>query len=317
MTQTVAITGGSGFIGSHVVDALLGAGHKVRVLDPVAPHRSDAEWVPVDILDTEALTETVQGMDAVFHLAAMADVNHVFERPVESVTLNVAGTASVLEAARLAQAGRVILASTVWVYAATRGYLVDESTPFDPETDRHLYVSTKVASEMMCRDYKTLYGRPFTVLRYGVPYGPRMRDNCVAAAFFKRAFRGEPLRIDGDGTQERFLVYVEDLARAHVLALSSAAENRTYNLDGDQPVSIREIAEAVKDLAGNVTVEFGPSRPGDLKARIVKTDRARDELGWVPQVAFEEGMRRTHEWYLQQMHDASDSPEVPISIVES
>lgn len=317
MTQTVAITGGSGFIGSHVVDALLGAGHKVRVLDGVAPHRADAEWVPVDILDTEALTETVRGMDAVFHLAAMADVNHVFERPVESVTLNVAGTASVLEAARLAEAGRVILASTVWVYAATRGYLVDESTPFDPETDRHLYVSTKVASEMMCRDYKTLYGRPFTVLRYGVPYGPRMRDNCVAAAFFKRAFRGEPLRIDGDGTQERFLVYVEDLARAHVLALSSAAENRTYNLDGDQPVSIREIAEAVKDLAGNVTVEFGPSRPGDLKARIVKTDRARDELGWVPQVAFEEGMRRTHEWYRQQMQDAQDSPEVPISIVES
>jgi UDP-glucose 4-epimerase len=317
VTQTVAITGGSGFIGSHVVDALLAAGHKVRVLDGVAPHRADAEWVPVDILDTEALTETVRGMDAVFHLAAMADVNHVFERPVESVTLNVAGTASVLEAARLAEAGRVILASTVWVYAATRGYLVDESTPFDPETDRHLYVSTKVASEMMCRDYKTLYGRPFTVLRYGVPYGPRMRDNCVAAAFFKRAFRGEPLRIDGDGTQERFLVYVEDLARAHVLALSSAAENRTYNLDGDQPVSIREIAEAVKDLAGNVTVEFGPSRPGDLKARIVKTDRARDELGWVPQVAFEEGMRRTHEWYLQQMQDAPDSPEVPISIVES
>jgi UDP-glucose 4-epimerase len=317
VTQTVAITGGSGFIGSHVIDALLGAGHKVRVLDPVAPHRADAEWVPVDILDTEALTETVRGMDAVFHLAAMADVNHVFERPVDSVTLNVAGTASVLEAARLAGAGRVILASTVWVYAATRGYLVDESTPFDPETDRHLYVSTKVASEMMCRDYLTLYGRPFTVLRYGVPYGPRMRDNCVAAAFFKRAFRGEPLRIDGDGTQERFLVYVEDLARAHVLALSSAAENRTFNLDGDQPVSIREIAESVKDLAGNVTVEFGPARPGDLKARIVKTDRARDELGWVPQVPFDEGMRRTHEWYLQEMASTSTPDDVPVSIVES
>jgi len=317
VTQTVAITGGSGFIGSHVIDALLGAGHKVRVLDPVAPHRADAEWVPVDILDTEALTETVRGMDAVFHLAAMADVNHVFARPVDSVTLNVAGTASVLEAARLAEAGRVILASTVWVYAATRGYLVDESTPFDPETDRHLYVSTKVASEMMCRDYLTLYGRPFTVLRYGVPYGPRMRDNCVAAAFFKRAFRGEPLRIDGDGTQERFLVYVEDLARAHVLALSSAAENRTFNLDGDQPVSIREIAESVKDLAGNVTVEFGPARPGDLKARIVKTDRARDELGWVPQVPFDEGMRRTHEWYLQEMASTSTPDDVPVSIVES
>ncbi|MFN8036262.1 MAG: NAD-dependent epimerase/dehydratase family protein [Acidimicrobiia bacterium] len=315
MKQTVAVTGGSGFIGSHVIDALLDAGHDVRVLDPVAPHRAEAEWVPVDILDTEALTETVRGMDAVMHLAAIADVNHVFERPVDSVTLNVAGTASVLEATRRAEAGRVILASTVWVYAATRGHLVDETTPFDPETDRHLYVSTKVASEMMCRDYHTLYDRPYTILRYGVPYGPRMRDNCVAAAFFQRAFRGEPLHIDGDGTQERFLVYVGDLARAHVLALSGAAVNRTFNLDGDQPVSIREIAEAVKELTGNVTVEFGPARPGDLKARIVKTDRARDELGWVPQVAFDEGMRLTYEWYLAEM-DAPAATEVPISIVE-
>jgi UDP-glucose 4-epimerase len=161
-------------------------------------------------------------------------------------------------------------------------------------------VSTKVASEMMCRDYATLYQRPFTVLRYGVPYGPRMRDNCVAAAFFKRAFRGEPLRIDGDGRQERFFVYVGDLARAHVLALNPAATNRTYNLDGDTPVSIRQIAERVRELVGDVTVEYGPSRPGDLKARVVKTDRARDEIGWTPQVDFDEGMRRTFEHYLAE-----------------
>jgi UDP-glucose 4-epimerase len=162
-------------------------------------------------------------------------------------------------------------------------------------------VSTKVAAELLCRDYFTLYGRPYTVLRYGIPYGPRMRDNCVAAAFFKRAFRGEPLRIDGDGQQERFFVYVEDLARAHVLALSAVAENRTYNLDGDDPVSIRTIAETVRALVGNVQVEFGPPRPGDLKARVVATDRVRNELGWVPEIAFSEGMRRTLAWYCETL----------------
>jgi UDP-glucose 4-epimerase len=301
VNKTVAVTGGSGFIGSHVVDALLAAGYRVRVLDRRPPHRPDAEWFAVDVLDDRALTAAVRGTDAIYHLAAMADVNDIFAHPVESVALNTVGTVRVLEAARQVDAGRVILASTVWVYAASTKSIVDESTAFEPETDRHIYVSTKVASEMMCRDYQTLYGRTFTVLRYGIPYGPRMRDNCVAAAFFKRAFRGEPLRIDGDGLQERFFVYVEDLARAHVLALDPIAENKTYNLDGDEPVSIRRIAETVRDLLGEVDVQFGPPRPGDLTARVVSTDRVREELGWIPRVSFGEGMRRTLAWYCETL----------------
>jgi UDP-glucose 4-epimerase len=301
MGQLVAITGGSGFIGSHVVDALVDAGHRVRVLDTRPPQRDDVEWADVDVMDQDALTAGVEGTEAIFHLAAMADVNHIFDAPVDSVALNTVGTVRVLEASRRADAGRVILASTVWVYAASTKPIVDEATPFEPETDRHIYVSTKVAAEMMCRDYHTLYGRPFTVLRYGIPYGPRMRDNCVAAAFFKRAFRGEPLTIDGDGLQERFFVYVEDLARAHVLALNPIAENKTYNLDGDEPVSIRQIAETVRDLVGNVEVRFGPPRPGDLKARVVSTDRAHEELGWIPRVSFGEGMRQTLAWYIDTL----------------
>jgi UDP-glucose 4-epimerase len=309
----VAITGGSGFIGSHVVDALLGAGHRVRVLDNRPPIQTEAEWYPVDVMDRPALVEAVRGSGAVFHLAAMADVNDIFASPVESVALNTVGTANVLEAARVADAGRVILASTVWVYAATTKQIVDEDTPFEPATNRHIYVSTKIAAELLCRDYATLYGRPFTVLRYGIPYGPRMRDSVVAAAFFKRAFRGEPLRIDGDGLQERFFVYVEDLAKAHVLALEPIAENKTYNLDGDEPVSIRAIAERVRELVGDVTVEFGPSRPGDLKARVVSTDRAREELGWIPRVSFQEGMRRTLAWYCDSLGLEIPVPE-PVTL---
>jgi UDP-glucose 4-epimerase len=298
--RIVAVTGGSGFIGTHVVDALIDAGCAVRVLDPKPPHRADAEWVPVDVLDTIGLTEAVAGADVIFHLAAIADVNDVIVDPTLAIQVNTLGTARVLEAARLAEAGRVVLASTVWVYAATTGDEVDEDTLFDPNTDRHLYVTSKVAAEMACRDYHTLYGRPYTILRYGIPYGPRMRDNCVVAAFMKRCMRGEPLRIDGDGSQQRSFVYVEDLALAHVKALHDGAANRTYNIEGAVPVSIREIAESVTALIGTGVVEFGEPRPGDLKARTVSNARARVELGWEPTTSFADGLARTYAWYQAQ-----------------
>jgi len=307
--KTVAVTGGSGFIGTHVVDKLLDAGCNVRVLDPKAPHRADAEWVPVDVLDTDGLAEALVGADVIFHLAAIADVNDVIADPTLAIQVNTLGTARVLEGARRAEAGRVVLASTVWVYAASSELEVDEDTLFDPNTDRHLYVTSKVAAEMACRDYHTLYGRPFTILRYGIPYGPRMRDNCVVAAFMKRAMRGETLKIDGDGSQHRFFVYVEDLAAAHVRALDDVAINRTYNIEGAVPVSIREIAESVIDLVGTGAVEFGEPRPGDLTARTVSNVRAREELGWSPTTSFPEGLERTLAWY--QAQAAAEAHETP------
>jgi UDP-glucose 4-epimerase len=300
----IAITGGSGFVGSHVVDALLGAGYDVRVIDPKRPLQPEVEWADVDMLDQDSVTDALKDAQAVFHLAAMADVNDIVADPAESVALNTLGVARVLEAGRRADAGRVIVSSTVWVYAATQGDVVDETTPFDLETDRHLYVSEKIAAEMFCRDYATLFGRPYTVLRYGIPFGPRMRSDLVVAAFLLRAMRGEPLRIDGDGSQERRFVYVEDLAAAHVLALKPVAKDRTYNLESEETISIRTLAETVRDLVGDVEVTFGPSRPGDYRARIVRSDRARDELGWSCEHTFAEGLRKTLAWYREQNADS-------------
>ena len=298
MTAEIAITGGAGFIGSHVVDALLVAGHRVTVLDQRPPHRSDAGWQPVDILDVPAMTDALRGKDFVYHLAAVADVNDVYADPVNAVSLNVTGTAAVLEAARRAEAGRVILASTVWVYSSTEPQEVDETTPFILDTDRHLYSSTKIAAELLARDYLSLYQRPFTVLRYGIPYGPRMRDALVICAFIRRALAGEPLILSGGGTQHRLFVYVEDLARAHVLAMSNKAENKVYNIEGERPVTIREIAEGVRDLVGShVQVEIGPGRAGDLTPKVVSARRALDDLGWQPHVPFSEGLRRSFDWY--------------------
>ncbi len=294
----VVVTGGAGFIGSNVVDALLAAGHSVRVLDRTAPHRGDVEWASVDILDLDALTSALDGAGPVIHLAAMADVNDVIARPAAATELNVVGTVNVLEAARRTATGRVVLASTIWVYEATRGERVDEAATFDPDTNRHLYVSTKIAAELACRDFLHLYQRPFTVLRLGIPYGPRMRPSTVMAAFFRRALAGETLRIDGDGRQVRNFVYVEDLAKGFVLALGSAAENQTINLDGRCPVSIRELVELVKDLVPGTTSEFGPARPGDLAPRVVVSERAERLLGWHPEVDIVEGVRRTFTWYV-------------------
>ena len=298
--ETVAVTGGSGFIGSHVVDALLGAGHSVRVLDRRAPIQAEAEWAEVDLLDQDSLTDALKGCGPVFHLAAMADVNQVIAEPAESVAVTVLGAARVLEAARRADVGRVILASTVWVYAATRGDVVDEDTQFDLTADRHIYASSKLAAEMFCADYANLFDRPYTVLRYGIPFGPRMRSDLVVAAFLERALRGEPLKIDGDGAQERSFVYVEDLAAAHVLALAPVAENRTYNLETNEPISIRRLAETIGELVGDIEVTFGPSRPGDYRAKRVSSERARTELGWKPRFDFEAGLQRTLEWYRRQ-----------------
>jgi UDP-glucose 4-epimerase len=297
-TDTViGVTGGSGFVGSHVVDALLAAGHRIRVIDGRPPLQPDVDWADVDMLDQEALTDAMKGVGPVFHLAAMADVNDVVADPVLSVELNIMGTARVLEAARRVDAGRVILSSTVWVYSATRDDNVDEATLFDLNAARHIYATEKIASEMLCADYANLFGRPYTVLRYGIPFGPRMRSDLVIAAFIERAMRGEALRIDGDGSQERSFVYVEDLAAAHPLALQPAAENKTYNLEASEPITIRKLAETVGALVGDTEVTFGPARPGDYRARRVSSDRVRDDLGWVPAHSFEEGLARTIAWY--------------------
>ncbi len=301
----VAVTGGSGFVGSHVVDALLRARHRVRVLDAKPPLQADdpaVEWVELDMLDQDALTSAVKDTAAVFHLAAMADVNHVIADPALSVEMNITMVARVLEAARRADAGRVILSSTVWVYSATTELDVDESTPFDLTVPgRHIYATEKIAAEMLCADYQTLFGRPYTVLRYGIPFGPRMRSDLVIAAFIERAMRGEPLTIDGDGSQERSFVYVEDLAAAHPLALAPAAENRTFNLEASAPITIRQLAETVGRLVGDTEVTFGPPRPGDYRARRVRSDRARDELGWRPEHSFEDGLARTIAWYRERV----------------
>jgi UDP-glucose 4-epimerase len=248
----------------------------------------------------EVVVALAGGFDAVYMLAAVANVNDVYNSPVESTNVNVVGVANILEAARRTGAGRVILSSTVWVYDMSDEKVVDENTLLEPSRAKHVYTANKLAAETMCHAYRSLYSVPFTILRYGIPYGPGAREATVAAAFVRRALRGEPMTIEGDGSQQRNFVYVEDLAAGNVAALSDAALNQVYNLDGKRPVSILEVAETIQRILGSrARIEFKPARPGDYVSRTVLSSKAKTELGWEPVVELEEGLRRYIAWYQQ------------------
>ncbi|HEY5477253.1 MAG TPA: NAD-dependent epimerase/dehydratase family protein [Tepidiformaceae bacterium] len=296
--MNIAVTGGSGFIGSHVVDKLMDAGHNVRVLDGTKPHRTDVDWRPCDITRLTQVEAAVAGCDAIYHLAAMANVNDVAKAPAESVDINIMGTATMLEAARLAGGMHFIFASTVWVYEATPDKEVDESTPLNPQNVSHLYMAEKIGSEMLAHSYGNLYNFPVTVLRYGIPYGPRMREELVMPIFIKKALAGEPLTIAGDGLQYRNFIYVEDIADAHVRVLARKATG-TFNLEGPREVAIIELAEKVNaSIPGNGGIVRTEARGGDYQGRVVSRQRAKDMLDWEPVTAFEEGFDKTLAWFL-------------------
>lgn len=294
--MTVMITGGSGFIGSHLVDKLLAKGEDVLIFDFMQPRY----WKSVkhfygSILNLDELERAMKDVDVVYHLAAIADVKDVFEHPHYSERVNTTGTINVLEAARKMEIDRVIYGSTDWVYQTTDTLEVDENTPI--RTPAHLYSTTKLVSEYYCQNYGDLYGIKYTILRYGIPYGPRARSGAIVPIFVDKAFKGEELTIAGDGSQFRQFIYVEDLAEGNVAALQKIAENKIYNLDGQRPISVKEVAETVQRLVGNVGIRYVPSRPGDFGGKKVSSERAKRELKWEAKTSFEDGVRKYIEWF--------------------
>ncbi len=291
----VLVTGGSGFIGSHVVDQLADAGHKPVIYDrQPSPYRDDIQTELGELSDLTKLELAMKGCDAVLHLAAAADVNQVARQPVESEAANARGTLNVLEAARGAEIKRVVYASTIWVYTGESGERVDEES--DLGMPNHLYTASKLAGEMYCRSYSELYDLEYTVLRFGIPYGPRARPAAVVPAFVNKALDGEPLTVAGAGDQSRRFVYVEDLASGCVKALQPVAANRTYNLVSDNSVTILEIAELVQQLVAPTGIEYTEQRTADYVGVEISGERAEQELGWTAQTPFAEGVKRYVEW---------------------
>jgi UDP-glucose 4-epimerase len=292
---TVLVTGGSGFIGSHVVDALERRGYHPRIFDlRESPHHDSVDTVLGDAVDTDALARAMDGCAAVIHLAAMADVGHVQADPAGAERLNARATAAVLEAARATGVGRVVYGSTIWVYSDCEGTAVDEDTPLAHPA--HLYTATKLAGELYCRSYAELYGVEYTILRFGIPYGPRARVAAVVPAMVERALNGEPLTVAGDGSQGRRFVYVEDLAAGVVESLKPEAANRIYNLAGTETTTIVEIARTVQELLSDVEIVHTEARNGDFGGKEVSSERALRELGWRASTPFREGVRRYVAW---------------------
>ena len=294
----VLVTGGSGFIGSHVVDRLLMRGHQPIIFDLRHSQLHDLEAVECvtgDILDGSALRAAMRSCDGVVHLAAVADVDEVALDPCAPISSTRAARPWCSAAARDEEIRHLVYGSTIWVYGSVPGAQVLDEDVLLASPD-HFYTATKLAGEMYCRSYGHMFGLEPTILRFGIPHGPRARAATVVAKFVARALAGEPISINGDGHQARQFVYVEDLADGVVAALTDDARGRTYNLVGDETVSVREIAGIVKDLVGDVDIVHVAGRLGDLGQVRISSARARAELGWRATTIFADGVARYVEW---------------------
>ena len=284
-----------------MVDQLLEQGHEVVTYDLEAPrYPSACQYVRGDVRDVQRLSATLKGVEIAYHLAAEANVNRFYESPLYSNDVTAGGTLCVLEAARVAAVRRVILASTEWVYGTAKSVeqqSITEDFPYAQDPD-HLYTSSKIAAELFCKNYRTLYGVNYTVLRYGIPFGERARQETVTPTFLLRLLRGEEIAIQGDGSQARQFIYVRDLAAGNVAALSPQAENQIFNINGRERITVRGIVSALEEtLRLQAKVRLVPGRAGDFGGRFISSEKAKRMLGWEAEVPYREALARYVTWF--------------------
>lgn len=288
----ILVTGGSGFIGSHLVDQLEKEGYDVKVLDIVKPYRKGIKFVKANILDYESLEKAIKGIDVIYHLVAYQDISNAFNVPAEFMKVNTYGALNVLEAARKNNVKRVIFSSSVWVYSTVKEDFVTEDTPLNPANANHLFTLSKLMSEAYIQSYKRFYNQDFTILRYGVTYGPRAKPNGLVPCFVKKLFNNEEITILGDGNQTRSLIHVKDIVEGNIVALKDIAKNKIYNLDGLKPISINEFLKLIQELFGKkAKIKYEKSKEGDYAGKVVSIEKAKKELGWVPKVSLKEGVK--------------------------
>jgi UDP-glucose 4-epimerase len=293
-TRTVLVTGGAGFIGSNLVDELLVRGLKVRVIDIFATgNRKNldprAELYEADIRDGEAIRPAFEGIDCVFHVAALPRIPLSIAEPVKTHMTNVVGTLNALIAAREAKVRRVIYSGSSSVYGdQTQMPLVETMTP----NPLNPYALQKYVGEQYTRMFHRLFAMETLTLRYFNVYGPRMASEgayvTVISAFLAARKRGEPLEIHGDGEQTRDFTHVSDIVAANILAMDARiADGRAINIGAGRNVSINRVA----DLIGGPRVRGG-GRQADMRNTLADTNEASRILGWRPQISIEEGVRQ-------------------------
>ncbi len=310
------VTGAAGFIASQVAELLLAEGHRVTGLDNL----NDAydvrlkQWrlsrlhncprfrfFQTDICDVHALEDlwSAEGpFDAIINLAARAGVRQSLECPEVYVDTNVRGALILLEFSRLHSVTKFIQASSSSVYGASdcRPYREDGDTtrPLSP------YAATKKASEALCYSYHHVYGVDITVLRYFTVYGPAGRPDMLLFRLVTSIHEGRPITIYGDGTQERDFTYVDDIARGTVAALAPVGF-AAFNLGSDRPIKVLDCIRLIEQLSGREAIlTFSPAQRADVAATWADISQARQHLHWHPMMSFDEGVRRTMEWYIEQ-----------------
>jgi UDP-glucose 4-epimerase len=287
--MVVLVSGGSGFIGSYVVEKLVEKGYDVRVFDQIKPDREDVEWFRGDLLNQNDVLLACKDVEVVHHLAAIADVGVAVSNTYHCININEIGTVNLLRACASREVERVVLASTTWVYGRAEGVVNEESPIPLPE---HIYTKTKIGQEHLVYAWNKHFELPFTILRYGIPYGPRMRSNMAIAIFVRRAMKNEAITVFGDGNQGRCFIHVEDLSEGNVAAMKNEGKNQIFNLAGSEFITINDIVENLENIFGHITVSKEPPRPNDFKGVVVKIEKAKNMLGWRPKVPFAQGLKK-------------------------
>lgn len=303
------VTGGAGFIGSHLAEALLAAGYRVRVLDNLSAGRREhlpqshprLEWMKGDLRREKDVGRAIRGTDYVFHLGAIRPVLRSVEDPFETHEANVTGTLRLLLAARDARVKRFIFSSSSAVYGETRHFPSQEKTPLHPESP---YAVSKLAGEHYCRIFSSLYGLETVSLRYFNVFGPRQnpesRYSAVIPIFIECLLKKKPLEVHWDGRQSRDFCYVDNVVEANLLAMKArGVSGEAFNISSQEEYSVLEVLEHLKRIlqVEKVTLLFRPKRPGDVRRTFADIRKARKRLGHRVRTHFEEGLRKTVEWF--------------------
>ena len=319
--RTVLVTGAAGFIGSHLVDALVARGEHVRGLDDLSTGRKENlahlnvgfEFHEASLLDRDALAHTCSGVDVIFHEAALPSVPRSVQDPRTSHVINTDGTFELLEAARAAGVRRVIYAASSSAYGNQPGFPRVETMRPEPLSP---YAVQKLTGELYLRSYAEVFGMETVSLRYFNIFGPRQAADSpysgVMAKWIMTLQRGERPVIFGDGEQGRDFTYVANVVHANLLASDAPAERvngRVFNIACGERHTLNETYGVIaRFMSSPIAAEYGPARSGDVRDSLGSIDAAREALGYAPVVAFEEGLRRTVEWYAQHVPSDADAP---------
>lgn len=307
----ILVTGGLGFIGSHLCNSLVARGEKVVAFDNAGTEQAaflkrvragDAwdDWVTLvsgDLLDYSLVSETLRNhrVERVIHTAAMSFIPETIRKPVQTFRVNTEGTLHLLEACRLAGVRKFVYISTSSVYGDLQRIPADEQHPIEP---KDIYGATKAAADRIAISYHRTYRLPVTVVRTSSVYGPGDLENRVAKMFLENGLQGKPIELQGGGTQRRDFSYVKDVARGILAALDSErAVGETFNITGGQDHSIADLAEVLRRFFPDLQVRVSGSREVDTNRGRMDISKAQRILGYAPEYTLEEGVRDYLKWY--------------------